>query len=140
MITLLQLGAELGTEFFPASTGTFRAQPVSGVHVSELEDPTTYLDGGELLLTTGMPFAASEEASRAYMRRLQDKKVCALGLGLGPWLRTVPEHVIAACDAAGIELGIVPDQVPFQNISRAYWRLASRDQASNLMGSLGTQT
>ncbi|RWZ82136.1 PucR family transcriptional regulator [Glutamicibacter sp. HZAU] len=140
MITLLQLGTELGAEFLPATAGTFRALPVSGVHVSELEDPTAYLDGGELLLTTGMPFAASAEASRAYMRRLQAKQVFALGLGLGPWLNAVPEHVIEACDQAGIELGIVPDQIPFQNISRAYWRLASRDQESNLMGSLGTQT
>ncbi|MGO2068229.1 PucR family transcriptional regulator [Glutamicibacter arilaitensis] len=140
MITLLQLGTELGSEFFSASSGTFRAIEISGVHVSELEDPTTYLDGGELLLTTGMPFAASAEDSQAYMRRLQDKQVRALGLGLGPWLHSVPDHVVEACQLANIELGIVPDQIPFQNISRAYWRLAARDQASDLMGSLGTQT
>lgn len=140
MITLLQLGTELGAEFFPATGGTFTAIPISGVHVSELDDPTAYLDGGELLLTTGMPFAGSAELSRAYMRRLQDKQVRALGLGLGSWLPEVPAHVLEACRASGIELGIVPDAAPFQNVSRAYWRLASRDQASDLMGSLGTQT
>ena len=140
MITLLQLGAELGDEFFPADSPTFSAAPVTGVHISELEDPTTYLEGGELLLTTGMPFGHSATASLAYMQRLKDKDVKALGLGLGPWLDTVPQHVIDACRQTGVELGIVPDGAPFQSVSRAYWRLSARDDTVNLMSSLGTQT
>lgn len=140
MITLLQLGSELGNEFFPADSTTFSAAPVTGVHISELEDPTTYLEGGELLLTTGMPFGHSATASLAYMQRLKDKDVKALGLGLGPWLDTVPQHVIDACRQTGVELGIVPDGAPFQSVSRAYWRLSARDDTVNLMSSLGTQT
>lgn len=140
MITLLQLGAELGDEFFPADSPTFSASPVTGVHISELEDPTTYLEGGELLLTTGMPFGHSATASLAYMQRLRDKEVRALGLGLGPWLDEVPQHVIDACRQTGVELGIVPDGAPFQSVSRAYWRLSARDDTVNLMSSLGTQT
>lgn len=140
MITLLQLGSELGNDFFPADSTTFSAAPVTGVHISELEDPTTYLEGGELLLTTGMPFGHSATASLAYMQRLKDKDVKALGLGLGPWLDTVPQHVIDACRQTGVELGIVPDGAPFQSVSRAYWRLSARDDTVNLMSSLGTQT
>ena len=140
MISLLQLGAELGSELAPCDGADFSAKPVTGVHVSELEDPTPYLEGGELLLTTGMPFAASAALSRAYMARLGAKNVHAVGLGLGPWLRSVPGYVVAASVAAGIELAIVPDGVPFQNVTRAYWRLSTRDDTSNLMDSLGTQT
>jgi len=140
VITLLQLGAQLAEDFVPAVNGTFCAVEVTGVHVSELEDPTPYLDGGELLLTTGMAFAHSAESALAYMRRLQEKNVHALGLGLGPWLDHAPQHVIDACSETGIELGIVPDQIPFQSVSRAYWRLAARDRTSDLMGSLGAQT
>lgn len=140
MISLLQLGAELGSELAPCEDADFSAKPITGVHVSELEDPTPYLEGGELLLTTGMPFAASAALSRAYMARLEAKNVHAVGLGLGPWLRSVPGHVVAASLAAGIELAIVPDGVPFQNVTRAYWRLATRDDTTNLMDSLGTQT
>ena len=29
-------------------------QPLTWVHVSELDDPTPFLSGGELLLTTGL--------------------------------------------------------------------------------------
>ncbi|MDQ0092317.1 PucR family transcriptional regulator [Paeniglutamicibacter psychrophenolicus] len=140
MISLLQMGAELGPELVPAPGAQFSANPVTGVHVSELEDPTPYLEGGELLLTTGMPFAKSAALSAAYMARLGEREVRAVGLGLGPWLTEVPAHVLAASQAAGIELAIVPDGVPFQHVSRAYWRLSARDDTANLMDSLGTQT
>lgn len=140
MISLLQLGAELGQELLPCPGAEFSASPVTGVHISELEDPTAYLDGGELLLTTGMPFTKSAALSLAYMKRLGEKEVRAVGLGLGPWLNQVPGHVLAASRAAGIELVIVPDGVPFQHVSRAYWRLSTRDDTTNLMDSLGTQT
>lgn len=140
MISLLQLGAELGSDLTSCDATGFSAKPVTGVHVSELEDPTPYLEGGELLLTTGMPFAASAVQSQKYMKRLGEKNVRAVGLGLGPWLSSVPDHVLAASQSAGIELAIVPDGVPFQNVTRAYWKLSTRDDTTNLMDSLGTQT
>lgn len=140
MISLLQLGAELGPELVPCPGAQFSAKAVTGVHVSELEDPTPYLEGGELLLTTGMPFARSAALSFAYMQRLQDRSVHAVGLGLGPWLPQVPNHVREAAESAGVELAVVPDSVPFQHVTRAYWRLATRDDTSSLMDSLGTQT
>lgn len=140
MITLLQLGTELGRSFYPASGTTFRANPVTGVHISELADPTPYLEGGELLLTTGMSFADTAEASTEYLGRLAAHGITSLGLGLGPWLDEVPSWVAAGCQRLGIQLGVVPDEVPFQQVSRAYWRLSARSDASNLMESLGTQT
>ncbi|PQZ91542.1 PucR family transcriptional regulator [Arthrobacter sp. MYb227] len=140
MISLLQLGAELGSDLTSCDGSGFSAKPVTGVHVSELEDPTPYLEGGELLLTTGMPFATSASLSQKYMARLGAKNVRAVGLGLGPWLSRVPEHVVAASRTSGIELAIVPDGVPFQNVTRAYWKLSTRDDTTNLMDSLGTQT
>jgi len=140
VITLLQLGSKLGRDFQPVPETSFSAIPVSGVHISELEDPTPYLEGGELLLTTGMPFAASPAASLDYASRLAAHGIRALGLGLGPWLAEVPSHVAQACLTFGIHLGVVPDGVPFQQVSRAYWQLTAHDATSDLMGSLGTQT
>ncbi|MCW4466470.1 PucR family transcriptional regulator [Glutamicibacter sp. MNS18] len=140
MITLLQLGAELGRSFHATAAAGFPAVPVSGVHISELEDPTPYLEGSELLLTTGMPFASSAAATVAYLSRLAAHGITALGLGLGPWLETVPDYVIDESQRLGIHLGVVPDSVPFQHVSRAYWRLSAHSATSELMGTLGTQT
>ncbi len=38
-------------------------RPIRWVHASELEDPTPWLKGGELLLTTGMGSARHRRAS-----------------------------------------------------------------------------
>src|SRR5690606_30978316 len=56
--------------------------PVRWVAVSELTDPTPYLEGGELLLTTGLRWSHETDAAR-YVRRLVDRGVAGLGFGLG---------------------------------------------------------
>lgn len=138
MVTLLELSTELGPDLVPASGGAAASRPLSGVHVSELEDPTPYLEGGELLLTTGMPL--DEHGIDAYVARLQARGIHALGVGLGPRFAQVPRRLQEAARQADVELLVVPDGVPFQNVSRAYWGLAARGSKAELMDSLGTQT
>ncbi|MGO1920060.1 MAG: PucR family transcriptional regulator, partial [Microbacterium sp.] len=54
MTSLADLVRTAGTSLLP--TSPFDAgRMITGVHVSELPDPGRYLDGGELLLTTGIP-------------------------------------------------------------------------------------
>jgi len=43
--------------------------PVRWVHISELEDPTPWLSGGELMLTTGISLKGAAK-QRAFVRRL----------------------------------------------------------------------
>lgn len=140
MVFLAELRAELGPDLAPAVPSAPMARRLTGVHVSELEDPTPYLDGGELLLTTGMPLGGGVDATSAYVGRLATKGVHALGVGLGPWSERVPEHLVQACAEAGVELLVVPDGVPFQRVSRAFWDLSTRDGRADLMDRLGTQT
>ncbi len=54
---------------------------VRWVAVSELRDPTPYLEGGELLLTTGLELPADDEAVAGYVGRIHRRGVVALGLG-----------------------------------------------------------
>ncbi|MGH2556070.1 MAG: PucR family transcriptional regulator ligand-binding domain-containing protein, partial [Actinomycetota bacterium] len=53
------------------------------VHVSELEDPTPWLKGGELLLTTGMGVGKTPARQRAYLDRLRKADLAGLGFGTG---------------------------------------------------------
>ena len=46
-------------------SGTSRR--VSWAHVSELEDPTPWLSGAEMIMTTGMAIPGSAERQRAYL-------------------------------------------------------------------------
>ncbi|GAA3690867.1 hypothetical protein GCM10023081_30330 [Arthrobacter ginkgonis] len=145
MVSLAHLCSRLGGSLQPAIAGPVSARQLSGVHVSELEDPTPYLEGGELLLTTGIPLRgaglhAGQATTAAYVRRLAGRGVAALGLGLGEGLDTVPPALAEACREAGLELLVVPDGVPFMDVSRAYWDLAAQGGQADLLAGLGTQT
>ena len=65
------------------------------VHISELDDPTPWLRGGELLLTTGLPLRAGPAA---YVERLADAGLTGLGLGLGFGYDEAPADAVAAAD------------------------------------------
>ena len=140
MVSLTELSSTLGPHLASVPGRRLTPRQLTGVHVSELEDPTPYLEGGELLLTTGMPLGGTAAATGEYVARLRDKGIPALGIGLGPWLEQVPEYLTSACSEAGIDLLTVPDGVPFQNVSRAFWGLSVKSSQAGLMGSLGTQT
>ena len=56
--------------------------PVRWVHISELADPTPWLSGGEVLLTTGMQLD-TPAAQRAFVTRLADHQLAGLGFGTG---------------------------------------------------------
>ncbi len=140
MISLAQLHHQLGRDLRPAAGNTVARRKISGVHISELEDPTPYLEGGELLLTTGIPLVGPAARVPAYVQRLVDRGVAALGLGLGAGVDEVPPVLLDACKAAGLALVLVPDGIPFMNVSRAYWDLVGKEGQADLAASLGTQT
>jgi purine catabolism regulator len=93
-------------------------RPLSWVHVSELADPTPFLEGGELLLTTGLALDTDDDGIRAYVRRLAEAGVAALGLGTGLSVPRMPAVLVAAADAAGLAVLEVPRQTPFIALSR----------------------
>ncbi|WP_448612360.1 PucR family transcriptional regulator ligand-binding domain-containing protein [Geodermatophilus sp. URMC 60] len=107
--------ASLGLEVHTRSAPVDRA--VSWVHVSELADPTPFLEGGELLLTTGL--ALAPETTGEYVRRLAAAGVVGLGLGTGLSHAEVPAELVAAADEHGVAVLEVPRQTPFIALSRA---------------------
>jgi PucR family transcriptional regulator, purine catabolism regulatory protein len=55
---------------------------VAWAHVSELEDPTPWLFGSEMIMTTGIAIPSSAERQRAYLERLDDAGVAETWLAL----------------------------------------------------------
>jgi purine catabolism regulator len=140
MITLEQLCDRLGGDLRPASPGPIGRNPVTGVHISELADPTPYLEGGELLLTTGIPLAGGSAAIRDYVDRLARKGVTALGLGLGAGTDRLDPELVSACADAALTLLLVPESVPFMHVSRGFWQLVGRSEQADLASRLSLQT
>ena len=94
-------------------------RPVRWVHASELEDPTPWLKGGELLLTTGAGAGATPSKQRAYVKRLADAGLAGLGFGLGFSHERLPKALVNAAEQAGFPLFEVPYPVPFIAITEA---------------------
>jgi DNA-binding PucR family transcriptional regulator len=95
------------------------------VHISELLDPTPWMSGGELLLTTGMRLTTAEE-QRAFVRRLVDHHVAGLGLGIGIEHDEIPPAMVDEASRLGFPLFAVPYEMPFIAITeKAFGRLVN---------------
>jgi PucR family transcriptional regulator, purine catabolism regulatory protein len=119
--------ADLGLELLVAND---LGRPIRWVHTTELADPSRYLQGDEVILTTGVWIAAGTRAA-AFVRPLAEAGVAALGFGLPQPGAVVPPGLVSACDRAGLTLFSVPYELPFIAIGEAFVeRLAGDRQAA----------
>jgi DNA-binding PucR family transcriptional regulator len=109
------------------------------VHVSELEDPTPWLKGGELLLTTGMGVGKTPARQRGYLDRLRRADLAGLGFGTGFSFRSVPRALAEAADRAGFPIFEVPYEVPFIAITEAVFTRLVAEQYELLSRSLDAE-
>jgi DNA-binding PucR family transcriptional regulator len=107
-------------------------QPIRWVHASELEDPTPWLKGGELILTTGMGVGTTTATQRRYVKRLADAGVSGLGFGLGFSHERVPKTLVTTADATGLPLFEVPYPVPFIQLTEAVFTRIVAEQYDTL--------
>ncbi|KXP11729.1 hypothetical protein AXK57_20960 [Tsukamurella pulmonis] len=92
--------------------------PISFVITTELADPTPWLAGGEMLLTTGLGIPPGDDGCRDYVRRLTGRGVRALGFGVGVSRASAPSALVAAADEFGLALVDVPLPTPFVAVAR----------------------
>jgi len=109
--------------------------PVRWVHISELQDPTTWLSGGEVLLTTGMALETPEQ-QRAFIGRLADHQLAALGFGVGFSHATVPHAVVQAAAEREFPVFEVPYEVPFIAVTEAAFTQLVNEQYAVLRRAL----
>jgi purine catabolism regulator len=109
---------ELGLELVAGRRGLDERGPISWAHISELPDPAPWLEGGELLLLTGLGVRDSEEAQRRLVAGLDERGCAAIGFGVGVLLDQVPPALVAEADARRLPLFTVPYEVPFLAITK----------------------
>jgi purine catabolism regulator len=102
---------------------------VRWVHISEIVDPTPWLSGGELLLSTGLQLERPE-MQREYVARLARHGLSGLGLGTGFAHPTIPDAMREAADELGFPLFEVPYEVPFIAVTeKAFTHLVNENYA-----------
>src|SRR3954465_14396189 len=110
MLTLGDLLRELDLRLVAGASGA--EHPVVWVRTSEPPDPTPFLSGGELLLTTGMQLEDPDH-QREYVARLAGHGLAGLGPGTGFAPEGLPDAMVAAAEELGFALFEVPYEVPF---------------------------
>jgi purine catabolism regulator len=112
--------------------------PVRWVHISELTDPTPWLSGGELLLTTGMQLDTPAR-QREFVTRLADRQLAGVGFGTGFTHDTVPTALLEAAAERGLPVFEVPYDLPFIAITEAAFSRLVNEQYAVLRRALAAQ-
>jgi purine catabolism regulator len=103
--------------------------PVRWVHITELLDPTPWLSGGELLLTTGMQLDTPQR-QREFVQRLASHRLAGLGFGTGFAHSEVPPALLDAAGEAEFPVFEVPYETPFIAVTEAaFTRLVNEQYA-----------
>ena len=116
--TLRSLVADRALGIRPLCADALLDRKISWAHISELDDPTVYLDGGELLLTTGLTLGAGTDHD-AFVARLVAHGLAGLGFGTGLSHEVVPPPLVDAARRHGFALLEIPERTPFIAITKA---------------------
>ncbi|GAA0409770.1 PucR family transcriptional regulator [Microbispora corallina] len=105
---------------------------VSWAHVSELEDPTPWLLGAELIMTTGIGVPRGAAAQRAYLERLDDAGVAGLALSAGLHVPPLRRGFLDAAEERGFPVLEVPLAVPFIAVAQEVAAAVQEDARQRL--------
>src|SRR5947209_3435859 len=136
MLTVRELLKDVNVRLLAGEGGV--DLPVRWVHITELTDPTPWLSGGELLLTTGLLLDTAQR-QREFITRLADHHLAGLGFGIGFGHDAVPESLIEAAAAREFPVFEVPYELPFIAITEAAFTQLVNEQYAVLRRALAAQ-
>ena len=97
----------------------YLSRSIRWIHVTELTDNEGLLQGGELILSTGMALPQlAAEASR-YIAGLADQGAVGLVIELGHRFDALPDSLVQACRTHRLTLIALQREVPFVKITEA---------------------
>jgi DNA-binding PucR family transcriptional regulator len=129
VLTVKSLAGDLELPLLAGEQGA--DAPLRWVHITELLDPTPWLSGGELLLTTGLQLQTAAK-QRQFVRRLSAHHLAGLGFGTGFEHSQIPATMVAEARRLEFPIFEVPYEMPFIAITeKAFGRLVN-DQYETL--------
>ncbi len=136
MLTVGDLVRDLEVQVLAGETGL--ELPVRWVHISELRDPTPWLSGGEVLLSTGMQLDTPDR-QREFATRLADHQLAGLGFGTGMVHDTTPEPILEVARDREFPVFEVPYEMPFIAVTEAAFTQLVNEQYAVLRRALAAQ-
>jgi purine catabolism regulator len=135
-LTVQSLLSELGLELLSGQEAA--ETQIRWVHATELVDPTPWLSGGELLLTTGIQLGDTK-SQRELIKKLSEHRIAGLGFGTGFKHQRVPNALLTCARKLEFPVFEVPYELPFIAITeRAFTHLVG-EQYQTLRRSVAIQ-
>lgn len=104
-------------------------RPVRWVHVSELPDVAGVLQGGELVLTTGIALPEDRDGLARYVRELDEVGVAGLVVEFGRrYFDNLPRALVHAAEQRGLPLIALRNEVRFVAVTEAVHALVVNAQ------------
>lgn len=123
---VLKLEVFAGAECVAGCAGLNK--PIAWVHNVGVPDAARWLNGGELVLTTGINMPSDPAEQEQYLLALIEKGVVGLCLAVGRFVTVIPEHLYPIAEAHAFPLIAIPFQTPFVNVAREVnQKIARRD-------------
>ena len=107
----------LGIRVLSGAAGLGRA--ATWAHGCELEDPTGWLDGGEIIMTNGIAIPPSAGGQQAYVDRLSDRGCAAIAIGENQQAPELTPEMFERADDRELPMLVVSYEVPFVALARA---------------------
>ncbi|BFV57100.1 PucR family transcriptional regulator [Kitasatospora sp. CMC57] len=108
-------------------------RPVRWVHVSELPDVAGMLQGGELVLTTGIALPEDREGLARYVRELAEIGAAGLVVEFGRrYFDTLPRALVHAAEQRGLPLIALRRELRFVAVTEAVHALVVNAQLEQL--------
>ncbi len=112
---------------------------ISWLSTTELLDLGDYLEGGEIILTTGLALESGDPRWRDFVASLSRARVAAIGFGVGVNHERIPPALVSAASMYRVALFEVPLPTPFIAISKAVAGLTRADELRAARGALQAQ-
>lgn len=109
------------------------------VSTTELIDLSDYLEGGEIVLTTGLSLTADDPRWLDFVSGLSRAQAAAIGFAVGVNHATTPPALVQAATAYRVALFEVPKPTPFIAVSKAVADLVGNDELASTRRALSTQ-
>lgn len=91
---------------------------IKWIHILEVDDVKHFIQGKELILTTGVVLKNNEQGFLHFVKQLSDLHVAGLCIELGMYIHTIPKSVIQLANELNFPLIVFEKVVSFREITQ----------------------
>jgi len=93
------------------------SRPIRWVHILESRENTSFINGGELILSTGIGFGENVTKRLSYLNELIQCQAVGLCIELGPYIPEIPMDMLEIANHHGFPLIAFEQPVRFVDIT-----------------------